>query len=176
MPNHLHLVVEAEDRVALSRGMQGLMVRMALHLNSALRRRGKVFADRFHARAMRTTLDVKRTLQYVLNNALRHGIAFNGVVDPYSSGAWFNGWCDDRVVRPTREPPVALARTWQLTKGWLIHGRIQPVRGAGSGSPVRIESTVDEPRALQLPRPRRRHRRGPRRALDVDLPTSEPRS
>ena len=40
--NHLHMIVEAEDRVALSRGMQGLLVRIAKALNRLWRRRGKV--------------------------------------------------------------------------------------------------------------------------------------
>src|SRR5712692_4400514 len=35
--NHLHLVVEAEDKLALSRGMQGLAVRVARAINRATR-------------------------------------------------------------------------------------------------------------------------------------------
>ena len=42
MSNHLHFVVEANDSCALSRGMQGLLVRIAHHLNSALSRSGRV--------------------------------------------------------------------------------------------------------------------------------------
>src|SRR6185295_13370014 len=126
MTNHIHFVVEAEDRTSLSRGMHGLMVRMAYHLNSAARRTGRVFADRYYSRSLGSTLDGKNTLNYVLKNARRHGIAFRGAVDPYSSGAWFTGWRIDTVVRPRREAPVATARTWQLTAGWLLHGRIDP--------------------------------------------------
>lgn len=33
MSNHLHLIVEADDRSALSRGMQSLLIRMAHRLN-----------------------------------------------------------------------------------------------------------------------------------------------
>jgi putative transposase len=44
--NHLHLVVEARDARSLSRGMQGLLVRIARGLNRLWRRRGSVFADR----------------------------------------------------------------------------------------------------------------------------------
>ncbi|TMB37808.1 MAG: hypothetical protein E6J62_04545, partial [Deltaproteobacteria bacterium] len=33
--NHMHMLVEAEDAIALSRGMKGLAVRMARGLNKA---------------------------------------------------------------------------------------------------------------------------------------------
>ena len=36
MSNHLHFVVEAENQTSLSRGMQGLLVRIARGLNRAL--------------------------------------------------------------------------------------------------------------------------------------------
>lgn len=43
----LELVVEAEDRVALARGMQGFQVAAARALNRVAARRGTVFADRY---------------------------------------------------------------------------------------------------------------------------------
>jgi REP element-mobilizing transposase RayT len=39
--NHLHLLVEASDRTALSSGMRGLAVRMAKRVNRVLFRRGR---------------------------------------------------------------------------------------------------------------------------------------
>ncbi|HEX6811127.1 MAG TPA: hypothetical protein VF384_05865 [Planctomycetota bacterium] len=47
--DHLHLLVEASDRAALSRGLQGLAIRIAMALNRLWRRRGTVFADRYTA-------------------------------------------------------------------------------------------------------------------------------
>jgi REP element-mobilizing transposase RayT len=44
--DHLHLLVEAGDRRALSRGVQGLSVRIARAANGELGRKGRVFADR----------------------------------------------------------------------------------------------------------------------------------
>jgi REP element-mobilizing transposase RayT len=89
--NHLHLIVEAEDRGALSMGMRALLVRIARGLNRLWGRRGSIFADRFHARALRTPAEVRNSLVYVLQNARKHGIATGGP-DPYSSGPWFDGW------------------------------------------------------------------------------------
>ena len=45
--NHIHLLVEAHDTLALSRGMQALTIRMARALNRAASRTGKVFDDRY---------------------------------------------------------------------------------------------------------------------------------
>jgi len=49
--DHVHLLVEADGSIALRRGLQGLAIRVAKAINRTLGRRGKVFADRYHARA-----------------------------------------------------------------------------------------------------------------------------
>lgn len=51
--NHIHLLVEADDTHALSRGMQGLSVRIARTLNQQMMRRGPVLADRYDVRPIR---------------------------------------------------------------------------------------------------------------------------
>jgi REP element-mobilizing transposase RayT len=50
--NHLHLIMEAKSARALGRAMQGLTIRIARALNALTGRRGGVFADRYHARAL----------------------------------------------------------------------------------------------------------------------------
>src|SRR3954463_2093594 len=52
---HVHLIVEADHKAALARGMQGFQISAAKHLNAAIskgkpgaRRRGTVFPDRYH--------------------------------------------------------------------------------------------------------------------------------
>src|SRR3954465_5189082 len=52
--NHIHLVVEARDETFLSRGMQGLAVRIARAINRVAGRKGRVFADHYFARELRT--------------------------------------------------------------------------------------------------------------------------
>ena len=66
LSNHIHLIAEADDRRSLSRGMQALLVRVARALNRLWHRCGSVFADRFHARALRTPREVRAALVYVL--------------------------------------------------------------------------------------------------------------
>jgi putative transposase len=70
--NHLHLVVEAEDAVALSRGIQGLAVRVARRLNRCLGRRGPVFADRYHSRVLDSRRALANAVRYVVNNYRHH--------------------------------------------------------------------------------------------------------
>ena len=117
---HLHLVAEAGDQRALSRGMQGLLVRTARALNRIWARKGKVFSDRYHARPLRSPLEVRRALVYVLHNARHHGLWVTGV-DAYSSGPWFDGWAG-RALATGRAPPCVPARSWLLRLGWRRHG------------------------------------------------------
>jgi hypothetical protein len=51
--SHIRMVVEARNARALSRGMQGLTVRIARRLNRLWGRTGAVFADRYHSRSLR---------------------------------------------------------------------------------------------------------------------------
>jgi len=82
--NHVHLLVEARDERALSRGMNGLGVRVARGLNRVMKRRGKVLEDRYHAHILRTPTEVRRARHYLLENA-RHHYSRGGGADPYAS-------------------------------------------------------------------------------------------
>ena len=70
--NHVHMIVEAEDSNALSRGMQALKVRLARSLNRLWQRTGTVWGDRFHSRVLKSRRGVWSALRYVLNNARKH--------------------------------------------------------------------------------------------------------
>jgi REP element-mobilizing transposase RayT len=128
---HLHLVVEADDKQALSRGLRALQIRVARRLNQLAGRTGRVFTDRYHARALKTPREVRVALAYVLLNA-RHHTARPGArawLDPCSSGSFFDGWS-----RPASLPPdfvddgraTPSPETWLLQVGWRKHGPISP--------------------------------------------------
>lgn len=70
--NHLHFIGEAEDEVALARGMQRLEIRIAKRLNRLQNRRGGVFADRYHVHALKTPREVARAVRYLRTNYRRH--------------------------------------------------------------------------------------------------------
>ena len=122
--NHVHLLVEADSREALSRGVQGLAIRTARAINRALGRAGRVWGDRYHARPLGTPREVRNALVYVLNNSKKHNSSERGPrPDPCSSGPWFPGWLDwPEPPPPAHECPVAAPKTWLLGAGWKRHG------------------------------------------------------
>ena len=102
--NHLHLILEADDSGALSRGMQGLTIRIAKALNALMGRSGRVFDDHYFARLLRTPAELVRAIRYVLGNAARH--FGSGGTDPFSSGAL-----------PPETRLLAPPRGWLLRRG-----------------------------------------------------------
>jgi len=120
--DHLHLVVEAADRQHLSRGVGGLATRVARAVNRALGRRGRVWDDRYHTRALTTPRATRLCLIYVLMNRRKHCTRERGL-DPCSSAPWFEGWRDPIAI-PHGRPPVVRARTWLAVVGWRRHGLI----------------------------------------------------
>lgn len=118
LSNHIHLIVEAEDGTALARGMNGLLVRIARRVNKALGRDGKLFDGRYHVRPLRTPREVRHAIRYVLTNAQHHGIRTSAPIDPFSSGAWFDGWpAPVQVIGGPIVIPVAEPETWLLRTG-----------------------------------------------------------
>jgi REP element-mobilizing transposase RayT len=125
--NHVHLRVEARDQDALTRGMQGLGVRIARALNRLWRRQGKVLADRYHAHVLSCPRAVRTALAYVLHNARKHKAIAAGL-DAFSSAAWFDGWLGGAPdVRTAIEQPGWLlqARSWLLARGWRLGGLLE---------------------------------------------------
>jgi REP element-mobilizing transposase RayT len=87
--NHVHLVAEAANERSLSRGMQGLSIRIARGLNRLMAKRGRVLGDRYHARILRSPREALNVLRYVRENHDRHrerwGQPRIGEPDPFSS-------------------------------------------------------------------------------------------
>jgi len=143
LKNHLHLLVEARDRRALSRGMQGLLIRVARRLNRVWGRAGKVFADRYHDVILRTPQQVRNALVYVLQNAKKHRRAvsqrvsrtFGRTLDAFASGLWFDGWRErPRTPRGAPVRPTTDAKTWLLRAGWRRRGLLS-LQDAPAGAP-----------------------------------------
>jgi REP element-mobilizing transposase RayT len=104
MGEHLHLLAEASSKSSLSRGMQGLNIRIAKALNRLLRRSGGIFADHYHSRLLHSPTEVCAAIRYVLGNADHH-FGEKGV-DFFSSGS-----VDGSAARAV---PVG----WLLSQGW----------------------------------------------------------
>ena len=121
-------------------------MRVARAVNRALARRGRLFGDRYHSRALKTPRAVHFAVRYVLLNARKHQRVTDrlakeaeavpvGFVDSRSSAAWF-----EHFQRPdelafgaaqTRAKwrassgvgaPVVPPRTWLLRQGSRRYG------------------------------------------------------
>jgi len=120
--NHVHLLVEADDKVSLARGLMGAAIRIALAMNRVAGRRGRVWEDRYHSRPLRTPREVRHGIVYVLMNWKKHISGVRGF-DPCSSAMCFTGWS----AHPSSGPPddqVESPATWLLRTGWKRHGLI----------------------------------------------------
>ncbi|MEO7733328.1 MAG: transposase [Kofleriaceae bacterium] len=158
--NHIHMLVEAESNETLACGMQGFKISAARHINTALRvggrrRRGAVFADRYHLVVIRSPRQARHVLAYILCNWRKHGEDRSGLarawlVDPFSSAISFAGWKELEgqppwKVRPGYLPLIVTApRSWLLRIGWWRHGAIS-VREVPSQN-VRPAARRHEPR------------------------------
>jgi REP element-mobilizing transposase RayT len=130
--NHIHLIVEAQGSRTLSRGMQGLSIRIAKAVNRVHARRGRVFERRYYARPLTTRLQVRRALVYVLFND-RHHLAQVGLslpcwlLDNCSSAREFRGFAVHSELPPPdiveHETTIA-PRSYLLRIGWQRHGLI----------------------------------------------------
>jgi REP-associated tyrosine transposase len=121
--DHVHLIAEADDARALSSGARGLAIRLARAVNRALARRGRVFADRYHSRALSTPRAVRNALVYVLMNFRKH-LPAGTEIDPCSSARWFTGFHEPYPAVAAGLPPVKPPRTWLARIGWRRHGLI----------------------------------------------------
>ena len=127
--DHIHLLIEADDRRALVRGMSGLGCRLGRGLNKLWHRSGKVFAGRFHERVLKNLKQVRNALRYVLNSHHKHReLARPDRPNPLSTGGYFDGWSD---FPQRRDPAQAGSYVWppgsKLGVGWREHYRAFPL-------------------------------------------------
>jgi len=127
--DHVHLIVEADGKKTLARGMKSIGARIALAVNRVFKRKGPVLDGRFHSVVLSTPRQVRNAIRYVLLNSRKHArqrgecLERSESPDPGSSGGFFDGW-KERLARANRARDVAPPRTWLLEKGWRRHGRI----------------------------------------------------
>src|ERR1041384_883198 len=140
--DHIHLLIEADDKRALAAGMQGFQISAAKHLNAAVskgkpgpRRRGTVFPDRYHAEIITSPTQARHALSYVVINRKhredQYGPASSWKLDWFSSAIAFPGWAEygDEAFLwrgPTTYDPLMVfqPRTWLLREGWKKVGSV----------------------------------------------------
>lgn len=135
--DHVHLVVEANDKHALSSGVRSVAIRIARTVNELVGRRGRLWADRWHGRELTSPREVRNALVYVLANFRKHAkMRLWAGVDAFSSSAHFDGWqgITAGAALPRAGPPfhsamaqhvvVSKAKTWLGGTGWRRAGLI----------------------------------------------------
>ncbi len=116
--NHLHCLVEAPDQASLSSAMKGLSVRLARRMNALMGRSGRVMADRYHARPLRTPTEVRNAIHYIRNNRRHH----LGAAAAQLPADWVDPYGADAGALALPHPA-----TWLLRIGWR-RGRLTPAR------------------------------------------------
>jgi putative transposase len=122
--NHIHMVVEAHDASSLSRGVQGLAVRLARRTNKLLGITGSFWDHRFHSRELAAPRAVRNAIVYVLMNVKKHGGDFPGI-DPMSSAPWFADGFVQRLEPRAEPPPTRASHTWLGNVGWRRRGLLR---------------------------------------------------
>lgn len=112
----VQMIVEADDMQHLSRGMQGLGVSMAKRINFSSRRRGPVFEDRFHARALRTPREVAEAIDQLVR-----AVEFRGRLEKAASHR------SDEIARVPGPPLVSDPHTWLMRLGRLRAALLSPI-------------------------------------------------
>jgi REP element-mobilizing transposase RayT len=133
--DHVHLLIEARSNRSIACGMKSVGARIGKLANRLFQRSGQVLDGRYHLRPLRTPLEVRRALRYVLLNHRHHAARrrnssvhdVRASPDPASSGRWFDGWRSATAPSSAADHrEVAPARTWLLQFGWRRHGLIDP--------------------------------------------------
>jgi hypothetical protein len=150
----VHLIVEADDKRSLARGIAGLAIRMARATNRVLHRRGAIWSCRYHARALTTPREVRNALVYVVFNLRKHAPRARGW-DVCSSAPWLDGWempPTDPPFDAFESPPVRKAETWLARTGWKRHGLIRDGESPKAKRPRRWTSAHRMPDAAATTR------------------------
>lgn len=95
----VHLLVEADDQAALTRGAQGLLIRIARGVNRVAQRSGKLYGDRYR------------------DEPVRDKAALRALAPLFSPPAWVDGHTP-RHTRPASEPACTQKPRTALLKAW----------------------------------------------------------
>jgi putative transposase len=143
--NHVHMIVEAEDQEALTRGMKRITIRLAKRWNKLWERKGAVFDDAYHFVSLDTPTQVRNALVYVLQNAKRHGVTLRGLLDHCSTALAFEAWKEQRPVSSSELHPRAKPSTMGPAEGLAPCERRSPERARATQVQGRAHSPSPSP-------------------------------
>jgi putative transposase len=77
MPDHLHWLLQLNDRLPLSGVIKAVKARSALTINRHLNQDGSLWQRHYHDRAIRQHEDIRQISRYIVANPLRAGLVQN---------------------------------------------------------------------------------------------------
>ncbi len=99
MPDHLHWLIQLNDRWSLSRVVKTIKARSALTINSHLGQHGSLWQRAYYDHAARKDEDIRQFARYIVANPLRAGL----VRDIGDYPHWDCIWMTDRDKIPLVE-------------------------------------------------------------------------
>jgi REP element-mobilizing transposase RayT len=148
--NHLHLIVEAADREALTAGLKSFAIRCAKALHKRCGTSGKLFAFRYHDTQLTSPRQAHNAVTYVLNNWRRHHLDLtpSGTIHWCPVDPVLEWRCLRRLVEASRR---ALARGLRAVAGLTAADGAPP--SARTDRSVRLSrpAVVTFPEALRVP-------------------------
>ena len=103
MPDHLHWLIQLNDRWPLSGVVKTIKARSALTINRYLGRHGSLWQRAYHDRAARKDEDIRQIARYIVANPLRAGLVRNIGDYPHWDCIWMTD-CDKKplveLIRP----------------------------------------------------------------------------
>ena len=88
MPDHLHWLIQLNERWPLSRVVKTLKARSALTINRHLCRHGNLWQKAYYDRAARKDEDIRQMARYIVANPLRKGLVRRIGDYPYWDCIW----------------------------------------------------------------------------------------
>lgn len=109
MPNHFHLVLQAEEAADLSRAMQWVMTSHVRRYHRKHRSSGHVWQGRFKSFLVQDDLHLLTVARYVEGNPVRAGLSLTASAWPYSSHCHRTPGHEGAILDPL---PVPLPGDW----------------------------------------------------------------
>ena len=94
MPDHLHWMIQLNERWPLSRVVKTLKARSALTINRYLCQHGSLWQRAYHDRAARKDQDIRQIARYIVANPLRAGLVRDIGDYPHWDCIWMTD-CDE---------------------------------------------------------------------------------
>jgi putative transposase len=91
MPDHLHWLIQLNERWPLPRVVKTIKARSALTINRYLSQHGSIWQRAYHDRAARRDEDIRQLARYIVANPLRAGLVRKIGDYPHWDCIWMTG-------------------------------------------------------------------------------------